>query len=305
MNESNRFQFECVQTIGRLALFKIIPRTHLTADNSPAQKATVGLNSGSELYALTRIALKNEQYANADTLLRTLRVRYKHAAVFTGDLQYQQLILHTFILDSIRAMHDLQQLYSLSTASSFIDPANLHIQTMNLLLEARRTPSAEQRALLLFSAGRFCWSFGYPHQALRLLQESVQQSPTYFEGTLWAWHVALQLGQQQQAAKYLHQLDAIDSKNVLVQSFHRISLLQDSLQHGHASLKRSSFYASLANEYASIDLPDEAFDAANNALAEDSTNANAANLLLALFEKRHCTLAAEKIRRQYHSLLQQ
>jgi 4-amino-4-deoxy-L-arabinose transferase-like glycosyltransferase/tetratricopeptide (TPR) repeat protein len=299
LNESTRFRFEGVYTIGRLALFKITPRVHSTTvtDMSPT---ACNIHNGSALYALARKALNEEQYPEATKLLETLRLRYKRAAVFTGDLQFQQLVLHTFLLDSLHAMMDLQQLYSLPTAASFIDPALVHIHIMNLLLEARRMESNEQRAMLLFSAGRFCWNFGYPHQAYRLLQQSVQFSPNYFEGNLWAWHFAMQLDQRQQAAQYLHQLDAIDPTNVLVKNFHRIALLRDTLDHEPSPFKRSALFTSLANEYTAIDLSSEAFDAANNAIAEDSSNTNAWNQLISLFEKRHAVVAADQTRDRRH-----
>jgi 4-amino-4-deoxy-L-arabinose transferase-like glycosyltransferase/tetratricopeptide (TPR) repeat protein len=302
LNESTRFRFECVQTIGRLTLFKIIPRVHSLPSAVVSPSATFNLHNGSALYALARLAIKNEQYDEAKKILELLRLRYKRAAVLTGDLQFQQLILHTFLLDSLHAMIDLQQLYSLPTASSFIDPANAHIHAMNSLLEAQRTASHEQRASLLYFAGRFCWDFGYPHQAYRLLQQSVQQYPTYFEGNLWAWHVAMQLDQRQQAAQLLHQLDALDPTNALVKSFHHISLLRDTLQFEHSLSKRSTLLISLASEYASIDLPDEAFDAIHAALAEDSTKTAAWNQLLALFEKRQVIVAAERVRDQLQRL---
>jgi tetratricopeptide (TPR) repeat protein len=199
-------------------------------------------------------------------------------------------------------MIDLQQLYSLPTASSFIDPANAHIHAMNSLLEAQRTASHEQRASLLYFAGRFCWDFGYPHQAYQLLQQSVQQCPTYFEGNLWAWHVAMQLDQRQRAAQFLHQLDALDPTNALIKSFHHISLLRDTLQFEHSRNKRSTLLIALASEYVSIDLPNEAFDAANGALAEDSSNTNAWNQLLTLYENRHAVVAAKRIRDQLQRL---
>ncbi|HVN48775.1 MAG TPA: glycosyltransferase family 39 protein [Bacteroidota bacterium] len=300
MNESTRFRFECVYTIGRLALFQIAPRVPVIFAHAAQQKIPIQLHNDNSLYALARQSILNEQYAKADSLLLVLRLRYKHAAIFTGDLQYQQLILQTFMLDSIRAMQDLQQLYSLPTASSFVDPAHIHIHIMNLILQARRTPSTQQHAMLLYAAGRSCWDIGYSNQAYRLLQESVMDNREYFEGNLWVWYFAMQLGKPQQAAQYLHQLDAIDPSNTVVRCFHRIALLQDSLQQEHSSLKRSARFASLATEYTSLDLPDAAFDAANAALSDDSTNREAAAILLSLFQQRQCLRAANQIALRYH-----
>jgi tetratricopeptide (TPR) repeat protein len=298
IDESKRFRFELLYSVNYLNLFRIHSRLEEFVCQPNALKPTFNPDNTYDLLRFGRLALKNRRYPDAITAFNILHIRYP----YTTDIMYQLLLTYAFTLDSANAVQKLQELYTTPAATSYIAPSRVHIHAMNLLLNAQTTTDSALKAERYYEAARFYWDLGFPQQAYNTVQKAVQTDTTFFVGYLWAWHWGIQLGDSSHIITYLHRLEQIDRNNPIVKSYRSMISLREMLKWTNNSQKRSNLRIALSDEYNKIDLPDEAIDEAQLAIAQDSTNKKAWTNLTYLFEKRKQPLAAERARKKLQAL---
>jgi tetratricopeptide (TPR) repeat protein len=158
------------------------------------------------------------------------------------------------------------------------------------------------KAEAYYRVARFYWDMGYPRQAYTMIRLSVQTDSSFFVGLLWAWHYSVQLNAPDRARFYLRQLERIDGRNRIVRSYKAMASLFAGIRRERDHRKRSVLRIALAREYDSIDLPREALDNAQRAIAEDPLNRDAWETLADLFQERGQTIAAERARKRVREL---
>jgi 4-amino-4-deoxy-L-arabinose transferase-like glycosyltransferase len=294
IDESTRFHFEKLKHIGRLSLYDVQPSLEHRAYAQKPVQFTLNLNNTRDLLRLGRLALRNEQYSEALSIFSKLHAGFPYLT----DLVYQLLLVHTFTLDSARAVRSLQELYTSPTATSYIAPSRIHIYAMNVLLNAKSLNDPALKAEKFYRVARLYWDMGYPQQAYTMVRQSVQTDSSFFVGLLWAWHYSVQLNDTARARFYLRQLERIDSRNRIVRSYRVMTSLFAEIQRERDHRKRSALRIALAREYDSIDLPREALDNAQRAIAEDTLSRDAWKTLADLFQERGHAIAAERARKR-------
>jgi tetratricopeptide (TPR) repeat protein len=292
MDESTRFHFRKLKSIGRLNLYDVQSSLEQPGSAPKHVQFTLHLDNTHDLQRLGRFALKNEHYPEALSIFTKLHAAFPHLT----DMVYQLLLVHTFTLDSARALQGLQELYTSPTATSYIAPSRILIYTMNMLLSAKSLHDSSAMAEQYYKVARLYWDMGYPRQACTMAQQAVRVDSSFFVGLLWAWHYSIEMNDTLHARAYLRQLERIDAKNKIVRSYKIMAALFADMQHERDHRKRSALRIALAREYDSIDLPGEAIDNAQRAIAEDSSNPNAWKTLTGLYETRGLLIAAEKAR---------
>lgn len=292
IDESPRFEFKWMHSIGRLNIFNVQSKLKRPLYDSTPLKLSLNLEKTRDLLRFGRLALKNEQYSEALSAFSKLQVCTPHFA----DGMYQLLLVYAFTLDSLHATEKLQELYTLPTSTSYIEPSQIHIDAMNQLLRAKGARDPLYKAEQYYEVARLYWDLGYPHQAYTLVQQAVHMDSTFFVGYLWAWNYGIQLNDTTRAASCLLHLERIDRENPVVKSYRAMTTLHTILNKTYDHRKRSELRLACAREYDKIDLPEEALDETQRAIAEDPTNKNAWAALTALFEKKKHTIAAERAR---------
>jgi tetratricopeptide (TPR) repeat protein len=130
------------------------------------------------------------------------------------------------------------------------------------------------------------WRMGYQNVAVRILNESTAEDSTYFVGLLWGMDFNLQSGDTAKARWYLHALEGIDRSNPVVSGYDSIFTIIDGLRTDISSQQASDMQLHIARIYQAIELPDEACDQAERALALNPRSTSAMILLGQMFESR-------------------
>ena len=288
ITESGRFQFELLTTIGSLRVYAIHNRLTEYGIRSKAEIDSSASGDAAALFAQGRRFLRSEQYPEALEVFAKLNQQYPNQP----DIYYQKLILHALMTDRTSATADLQHLYTLS-ANTYISPSNAFLRTVQVINDARTRSNPGVKADELYTAGKMLWDLGCNLQAYHLLQEAVRADSGLFAGLLWAWHFGNQL-HAPESKGYLKRLDALDATNPVVQTFHTVTLLQDSLARITDPDKRGKIFDDISSAYEGIELSTEAFDAAEQAVGESPKNAKFWRYLAALYNKHNNQRGKEK-----------
>lgn len=298
LDESTRFHFNKLKSVGRLNLYDVQSSLERPEAGPNPTRLTLNLNDTRDLQRLGRLALKNEKYSEALSIFSKIHASFPH---LTGAV-YQLLLVHTFALDSTPAIANLQELYTSPTATSYIAPARIHIYAMNVLLGLKSLHDSTAKADQYYRVARLYWDLGYPRQAYSTVRQAIHCDSSLFIALLWSWHYAIQLNDVAGASSYLSLLERIDRQNRIVQSYRTMTTLYAGLRRERDHLKRSELRIALAREYDSIDLPAEALDNAQRAIAENPSSRDAWETLASLFETRGQPFAAERTRKKLHDL---
>lgn len=285
MTEGVRCSYELVAMKSHVGIYKIHYK-NLSTTTYPAlpQKGVTDT-----LYRSLRAAIHHEQYDSALTILQRLKKHYPHAA----DLQFQKLLIDVFSLRDSAANTDLHVLSTLPHASPYLILATSFLETLKSFKNSKEMKNPVAASDELFRISQFYWNTGYPIQAERMLQEALRVDSANFIGLLWALHYSIENGAPKLA--YLKTLTALEPTNILVQAFHRIIRVRDSLARAQSPIERSRIDSTLADIYQTIGLPDEALDYAERSVAQDPLNSVRWYFLGLLYEKQGAPIAAYKL----------
>ena len=288
MTESGRFRYELLTTIGSLRVYALHSR--LTESGVPSKKETDSTTPGNAagLFLQGRHLLLSERYSEALEIFAKLDRQYPNQP----EIYYQKLILHTLMADRASAIADLQRIYALS-ANTYISPSNAYLLAAQIINDAGMRPDAGTKAEDLYHAGKMLWELGCRIQAYHLMQKAVQTDSSSFNCLLWAWHFGNQL-HEPEPAEYLKRLDTLDATNHVVLTFHTITSLQDSLLRITGPDARGKMFDRISSCYDAIELPTEAYDAAERAIGESPHNAQFWRYLADFYIKHKNLRGSEK-----------
>ena len=264
MNESRRFSFDSVFAVAGLTLFRAhAPYLHPTPVERNA--ARIDSSTASGLMMLGRAEILDGQFRTAAAHL----AQAQNLAPAEASIRFQSVVALALAGDSDRAASERNALFLMPRATPYLWATRLHINAMNGLREAETDPSPSTKTEKLSRVASLYWSLGYGRKAYAIERASVAADPNFFVGLLWSWHYGMQLGDTLQADHYLRQLEAIDKSNPVVRTFRTITQLDDSLRHSRDRRLRAHVRTRIAQEYAGVDLPEEAVDQLEIAMAEN------------------------------------
>jgi tetratricopeptide (TPR) repeat protein len=288
ITESGRFRFELLTTIGSLRVFAIHNRLTEPGFRSAPEIDSSASGTAADFFVQARRMLRSERYPEALKIFSKLEQQYP----YQPEIQYQKLIIHALTADRASATADLQRIYTLA-ANTYISSSNVYLRAAQILYDAGTRSDAGTKAEDLYNAGKMLWDLGCNIQAYRFLQKAVQLDSLSFNCLLWAWHFGNQL-QAPESKEYLKRLDALDAANPVVRTFHIISSLQDSITRSTDPNTRGKSFDDISSAYDGIELPMEAFDAAERAIGESPQNGQFRRYLDSLCEKHKYRLRNEK-----------
>jgi len=196
--------------------------------------------------------------------------------------------------DTVNAMKYYQKLLLLpSGAIMFYLPAMRQLDIMNNLTYGKRSSFFPTFAIRTSQAASLYWKLGYYRHAARMMDTLLTVNNSYMFGLLWGLHYHLQIGDTAMAKTYLRKLEQMDSTNIVVESFHRIFDLADSLRVEREPRSRSNLRLAIASIYRTLELPETAIDEGERAIGEDHTNINAYFFIALVFSMEHKDVAAE------------
>jgi tetratricopeptide (TPR) repeat protein len=172
-----------------------------------------------------------------------------------------------------------------SWSGIYIFPAQRQMDALNAVV-AMEQSTEPARSLNAVQAASMYWRMGYQEVAVRILDENTLEDSTYFVGLLWGMDFNLQCGDTAKARWCLHALESMDRSNPVVVGYDSIFTIIDSLRTSISPLQASDLQLHVARIYQAIELPDEACDQAERALALNPRNASAMILLGQMFESR-------------------
>lgn len=284
MHEGKRLQYELLAQFSRVGIFRIHYIYREPKPFLPPQTPEGKLDS---LYTTFRAFLHSENYSEAQQTLEQFSQLYPRSA----ESQFQKLLLHTLMANDSAATQDLKVLYSLPLSTPYIPTAFAFVSIAETYKKALQKYSENLlQSEELFHISRFYWNMGYPTQAARIMNEALHADSTNFIGLLWALHYSIEANKPQRS--FLKQLDSLEYSNVLVQGFHRILRLRDSLAHAQTSGEKAKLYRTLADIYDAIGLPDEALDNAEKSISFEPLNPDRWLALASLYEKQKALFGA-------------
>jgi len=286
MMESRRFSYKLLDKKSRIAMYQINSKPSSEGFYTLFSSPSSAKDLPDSLFEALRKDIHIEKYIEARNALNNLERIYPRQA----DMQYQRVLIDAFASNDSSAQKELQALYSMPMSSPYVRPASFVVGTMESYLNTKSLKDDFTASENLFKISRFYWNFGYPTQAVRVMDEVLQRDPTHFLGLLWRLHYSIELGKPNPS--YLTRLDSIDSGNILVQSFHRILRLRDSLSRAKTQTEKAELHGTLAQIYDEIGLPDEAIDHAEMSVADDPHSLKHWYNLAALYDKQRAPIAA-------------
>jgi len=282
MAESKRFWFEPVEQIAGMQLYRVhttytLPKEEwLNSKRMPFDTVTAN-----GLLRKGRAEILRQRYEDAIASLRKAQERAPSQAM----IAYQLTVAYAMDGRLKDASTQLQKLFGFPQSSTYTPLAARHLAVAQLQRQAA-SMNPVQRPLVLYDVATFYWNFGYYHQAYATLRETLRENPTFFRGLLWGWYYGTELGDTTQSALYLRQLESIDRTNPVVQQFHAIASLSDTLRRLSDPVKRGEIRLAIARSYEAVDLPEEAIDEAQRAIRENPSSAGPWIFQGELFERR-------------------
>ncbi|HZY10628.1 MAG TPA: hypothetical protein VFF29_05690 [Bacteroidota bacterium] len=289
MKESKRFWFEPLIQISHLYLFRVHSQFKELGKRIDLAIDSDSLSLSSQILK-GRSLLLNERYEEAHEIFQRALLHYP----YQPDLLYQLIITSAMMGDSGKAVKHYQQLFNLPQSLGYILPAREQLHTMQVLRLAKNISSPENRTVQTFGAALTYWKQGYYRRACRLVNDLFEADTPYFTGLLWSFHFNYSLGDTSRARKYLTKLDQLDSTNTVVRVFHNVVALNESLKVAKNSIEQSNIHLALGNQYKKIELYEEAIDAGERALRENSSNIEAMLFLAEVFRKTSIPLMAKE-----------
>ncbi|MCX7984889.1 MAG: hypothetical protein N3A63_08320 [Bacteroidetes bacterium] len=283
--EGVRCSYELIATHGQVGIYKIHYR-NLSLLPFPESNPQ---STADSLYRSLRKSIHSEQYTTALYTLHELKNHYP----FPEDLHFHKLLINVFSQNDSLAQRDFRILTRFPHASPYIPLARSFLETLTSYKNAREAKNPVAASDELFRISQFYLNTGYTTQAERLLNEALSVDSANFIGLLWALHLSIQNGSPN--TLYLQRLTSLESTNILVQAFHRILRVRDSLAHARTFHEYSRIDSVLANIYQTIGLPNEAIDYGEKSIAYDPTNSNRWFYLGQLYEEQGAPLAAYKL----------
>lgn len=288
MTESTRFWFEPVYDAASLHVMKIHSRSLEAVRDEPGLAPGIDTVTVSGLLRLGRRHLVAGDCSTGLTALsRALELSPSQPEVI-----YQLAVGSALAGDASRAVREFRRLLALPQAGSYLYSTRVHLQALRLLDEARSATSPEVVDVKSADASLLYWNLGYPHRAAELLGIRFRDGSHHFVGLLWGFHFAYRRGDRAAALHYLERLRDIDTSNAVVKVFERIITLDDSLEGSSDAAEKSRFHLAKAKLYFQIELFEEAIDAGEQSVHEDSHNRESALFLGEIFQIRKAHRAA-------------
>ncbi len=288
-NASTRLWFEHCFSAGGLHLFKVHSLLKESRHNKPVHYTSQSVSS--ELLNAQTFLL-NQNYDSANILLS----KAMSISPDRPDVVFANILLSA----SSGNLEKTEKLYQLllslpSDVGIYVAQAHKQIDLLKQTLSAKQEQSQEDRSVQLYAVATEYWKMGYYQKAFSIMQELLRNDSTYFTGLLWGTHYALQLDNIPVAKQYLAQLETIERVNPIVKTYHGILQLENSLATSENDTIISQLHVKIGEAYFSLELMEEAFDEAEQALRFRPTNQPAFKMMSAILEKKSLPQMAEKV----------
>jgi len=272
-----RFRYTQVYSAGDFAVFTVAPRERAGEPTFMLSRAAGNEHHVSFLRGLLSLN------AGATDAARTIFQELTAVPALEAYATYYLAITEEAAFHFDEAESLLRKFRTMPQAAAYLFQARYHEDVIGLLREAEGPLPPEDRALLYHTISLSYWILGLHHQAVEMMNRTLESDPQLFIGHLFRGLYALSEGDTARAKSSLAEAIKVRPDDPLAPPLENLLGLLDSLA---VTTNRSRIEVGIGRNYVAMGLIEMGIDQARKALRYDMSNADALNMLVELYEKK-------------------
>lgn len=182
------------------------------------------------------------------------------------------------------ALRLYRQLRNQLQAGPYIFHAQYHESLLRNLEIARESSSPTERAAITHRVSAVYWDLGFRLFAVKLLEQSLREDPTFAPSLVFGMYYSLQSGDTLGARRYFYGMKSTNPTHAIMATLETSFWAMDSARNARGLNERLAYRLRLAKSYAQLGLVDGTIDESISILGQDSTQVGALQLLAEAYD---------------------